>query len=179
MSTRRAREAAHGAIAAEYQRPSTSDQVAFNYTSEELTMILRPMVETKAEAIGSMGDDTPLAMFSNKPRSLFGYFRQRFAEVTNPPIDPLREELVMSLKMRLGARGNFLIETAEQARLLELDRPFLTDGELATLKADPELKTVTLSTLVPSGGAEPGLGGPRASLAPYDLESTAPVPVRA
>jgi glutamate synthase (ferredoxin) len=88
-------------------------------------------------------------MFSNKPRSLFGYFRQRFAEVTNPPIDPLREELVMSLKMRLGARGNFLIETAEQARLLELERPFLTDGELAALKADPELNTVTLSTLVP------------------------------
>jgi glutamate synthase (ferredoxin) len=129
------------------QRPSTNDQVAFNYTSEELTMVLRPMVETKAEALGSMGDDTPLAMFSNKPRSLFGFFRQRFAEVTNPPIDPLREELVMSLKMRLGARGNFLTETAEQARLLELDRPFLTDGELAALKADPELNTVTLSTL--------------------------------
>ncbi len=131
------------------ERPATTEQVAFNYTSEELTMILRPMVETTAEAIGSMGDDTPLAMFSNKPRSLFGYFRQRFAEVTNPPIDPLREELVMSVKMRLGARGNFLIETAEQARLLELDRPFLTDGELAALKADPELNTVTLSTLVP------------------------------
>ncbi len=129
------------------QRPTTNDQVAFNYTSEELTMVLRPMVETKAEAIGSMGDDTPLAMFSNKPRSLFGYFRQRFAEVTNPPIDPLREELVMSLKMRLGARGNFLTETAEQARLLELDRPFLTDGELAALKDDAELNTVTLSTL--------------------------------
>ena len=142
-------EAAHGAIAADYQRPATSEQVAFNYTSEELTLILRPMVETKAEAIGSMGDDTPLAMFSDKPRSLFGYFRQRFAEVTNPPIDPLREELVMSLKTRLGARGNLLIETAAQARLLELDRPFLTDGELAALKADPELNTVTLSTRVP------------------------------
>ncbi|CAG0935365.1 glutamate synthase (ferredoxin) [Thermoflexales bacterium] len=139
--------------ATNYQRPATNDQVAFNYTSEELTMILRPMVETKAEAIGSMGDDTPLAMFSNKPRSLFGFFRQRFAEVTNPPIDPLREELVMSLKVRVGARGNFLIETAEQACLLELDRPFLTDGELAALKADPELSTVTLSTLVPIVGA--------------------------
>ncbi|HTP07133.1 MAG TPA: glutamate synthase large subunit, partial [Anaerolineae bacterium] len=142
------------------QRPATSDQVAFNYTSEELTMVLRPMVETKAEALGSMGDDTPLAMFSNKPRSLFGFFRQRFAEVTNPPIDPLREELVMSLKMRLGARGNFLTETAEQARLLELDRPFLTDGELAALKADPELNTVTLSTLLPivAAGLVPAVG---------------------
>jgi glutamate synthase (ferredoxin) len=99
-------------------------------------------------------------MFSNKPRSLFGFFRQRFAEVTNPPIDPLREELVMSLKIRLGARGNFLTETAEQARLLELDRPFLTDGELAALKADPELNTVTLSTLVPivAAGLVPAVG---------------------
>ncbi len=145
-------EAAHGIIAADYQRPATSEQVAFNYTSEELTLILRPMVETKAEAIGSMGDDTPLAMFSDKPRSLFGYFRQRFAEVTNPPIDPLREEMVMSLKMRLGARGNFLIETAAQARLLELDRPFLTDGGLAALKAEPELNTVALSTLFAADG---------------------------
>ncbi|NTU64701.1 MAG: glutamate synthase subunit alpha, partial [Chloroflexi bacterium] len=110
-----------------------------------------------AEALGSMGDDTPLAMFSNKPRSLFGFFRQRFAEVTNPPIDPLREELVMSLKMRLGARGNFLIETAEQARLLELDRPFLTDGELAALKADPELSTVTLPTLFRASDGPIGL----------------------
>ena len=111
-------------------------------------MVLRPMVETKAEAIGSMGDDTPLAAASHKPRSLFGYFRQRFAEVTNPPIDPLREEMVMSLKVRIGARGNFLSETPEQARLLELDRPFLTDGELAALKADSELSTVTLSDVV-------------------------------
>ena len=129
------------------QRPTTNDQSAFGYTSEELTMVLRPMVETKAEAIGSMGDDTPLAAASHKPRSLFSYFRQRFAEVTNPPIDPLREEMVMSLKVRIGARGNFLSETPEQARLLELDRPFLTDGELAALKADSELSTVTLSTL--------------------------------
>ena len=132
-------------------------QAAFGYTSEEHTLILRPMVETKAEAIGSMGDDTPLAAASHKPRSLFGYFRQRFAEVTNPPIDPLREELVMSLKVRIGARGNFLIETAEQARLLELDRPFLTDGELAALKADPELSTVTLSTIFAASAGPIGL----------------------
>ena len=70
------------------------------------------MVENRAEAIGSMGDDTPLAILSDKPRPLFAYFRQRFAEVTNPPIDPLREELVMSLAVRLGARGNFLSEAA-------------------------------------------------------------------
>jgi hypothetical protein len=95
------------------------DQAAFGYTHEELTVVLRPMVENKAEAIGSMGDDTPSAVLSEKPRPLFGYFRQLFAQVTNPPIDPLREELVMSLRVKLGSpqlpRGD-----ADHARLLEL-----------------------------------------------------------
>ncbi len=122
-------------------------QAAFGYTSEELVTVLRPMVENGAEAIGSMGDDTPLAVLSDKPRSLFAYFRQRFAEVSNPPIDPLREDLVMSLRARLGTRGNFLAETPEQARLLELDTPFLTDADLAALRADAELHPATLSTL--------------------------------
>jgi glutamate synthase (ferredoxin) len=122
-------------------------QAGFGYTSEELVTVLRPMVENKAEAIGSMGDDTPLAVLSDKPRPLFAYFRQRFAEVSNPPIDPLREELVMSLKARLGTRGNFLAETPEQAGLLELDSPLLTDSALAALRADPELHPTTLSTL--------------------------------
>ncbi len=107
------------------------------------------MVENKAEAIGSMGDDTPSAVLSDKPRPLFGYFRQRFAEVTNPPIDPLREELVMSLRVRLGTRRNFLAETPEHARLLEFKTPFLTDEDFAALIADPELKAATLSTLIP------------------------------
>ena len=126
-----------------------AQQVAFGYTHEELTVVLRPMVENKAEAIGSMGDDTPSAVLSDKPRPLFGYFRQRFAEVTNPPIDPLREDLVMSLHVRIGTRNNFIAETPDHARLLELETPFLTNEDLATLKADPELKAATLSTLVP------------------------------
>ncbi|HZY41835.1 MAG TPA: glutamate synthase central domain-containing protein, partial [Anaerolineae bacterium] len=125
------------------------DQAAFGYTHEELTVVLRPMVENKAEAIGSMGDDTPSAVLSPKPRPLFGYFRQRFAEVTNPAIDPLREELVMSLRVRLGSRRNFLAETPEHARLLELETPFLTDEDFATLTTDAELKAATLSTLIP------------------------------
>jgi glutamate synthase (ferredoxin) len=127
-------------------------QAAFGYTSEELVTVLRPMVEKQAEAIGSMGDDTPPAILSDKPRPLFAYFRQRFAEVTNPPIDPLREELVMSLRVRIGARGNFLAETPEQARLLELDSPFLTDQALASLRADVELRPATLSTLFRAAG---------------------------
>jgi len=132
-------------------------QAAFGYTHEELTVVLRPMVEQQAEPIGSMGDDTSSAVLSDKPRPLFGYFRQRFAEVTNPPIDPLREDLVMSLRVRLGARGNFISEMPQQARLLELESPFLTEVELAALKADPELGAVVLSTLFPAGEGVAGL----------------------
>jgi glutamate synthase (ferredoxin) len=132
-------------------------QAAFGYTSEELVMVLRPMIETGAEAVGSMGDDTPSAVLSDKPRPLFGYFRQRFAEVTNPPIDPLREQLVMSLKVQLGARRNFLDETPAQAELLELDTPFLTASGLAQLRADARLKPVTLSTLFPVRDGAAGL----------------------
>ncbi|MBP7691369.1 MAG: glutamate synthase large subunit, partial [Anaerolineales bacterium] len=126
-------------------------QAAFGYTSEELVAVLRPMIETGVEAIGSMGDDTPSAVLSDKPRPLYSYFRQRFAEVTNPPIDPLREQLVMSLKVRLGARRNFLSETPVQAELLELDSPFLTQAGLEALQADRLLNPVTLSTLFPFG----------------------------
>lgn len=135
----------------------TAQQAAFGYTSEELVLVLRPMVKGQVEAIGAMGDDTAPAILSDKPRSLFSYFRQRFAEVTNPPIDPLREALVMSLRVRLGARGNFLAETPEQARLLELESPVLTGGELAALRADAELRPVTLSTLWPAAEGPQGL----------------------
>jgi len=134
-----------------------AQQAAFGYTSEELVLVLRPMIEAGAEAIGSMGDDTPTAALSAKPRPLFGYFRQRFAEVTNPPIDPLREQLVMSLKVQLGARRNFLAETAAQAELLELDTPFLTAAGLAQLRADSHLRPVTLSTLFPARDGAAGL----------------------
>ena len=149
-------------------------QVGFGYTSEELVTVLRPMVENRAEAIGSMGDDTPLAILSDKPRPLFAYFRQRFAEVSNPPIDPLREELVMSLTARLGTRGNFLSEAPEQARLLELDSPLLTDEALAALRADAELHPMTLSTLFP---AAEGLAGFTAAL--LRLQHSAEAAVRA
>ncbi|MCC7359447.1 MAG: glutamate synthase large subunit [Anaerolineales bacterium] len=135
----------------------TALQAAFGYTSEELVMVIRPMVENQAEAIGAMGDDTSPAVLSDKPRSLFSFFRQRFAEVTNPPIDPLRENLVMSLRVRLGARGNFLAETPAQAQLLELDSPLLSDAGLAALRADALLKPVTLSTLYPAAEGAAGL----------------------
>ena len=85
------------------------------------------------EPIGSMGDDTPAAALSDIPRPLFHYFKQRFAEVTNPPIDSLREEMVMSLSQRLGCRGSLLAETPEAARLLELPSPILSDADLAAI----------------------------------------------
>ena len=88
-------------------------QAQFGWTSEELTMVVKTMFEDGTEPVGSMGDDTPHAVLSPKPRPLFNYFKQRFAEVTNPPIDHLREDQVMCLRMLLGARGNVLDETED------------------------------------------------------------------
>ena len=88
--------------------------------------MLRPMWKEGREPIGSMGDDTPAAALSDVPRPLFHYFKQRFAEVTNPPIDSLREEMVMSLSQRLGCRGSLLAESPAAARLLEIESPILT-----------------------------------------------------
>ena len=110
-------------------------QAAFGYTSEEMTVILRPMVEDGKEPDGSMGDDTPPAVLSRFARPLFHYFKERFAEVTNPPIDHLRERVVFSLRTQVGPRGNILAEGPEQADLIELDSPILLDHELTALEA--------------------------------------------
>ncbi|HMA35163.1 MAG TPA: glutamate synthase central domain-containing protein, partial [Chloroflexia bacterium] len=114
-------------------------QRAFGYTAEELTLVLRPMAEDGQEPIGSMGDDTPPAVFAERARPLYNYFKQRFAEVTNPPIDPLREGLVMSLSIGLGARGDLLAEAPDHAHLIWLASPVLTAPQLAALcaTADP------------------------------------------
>ncbi|MDY7014928.1 MAG: glutamate synthase-related protein, partial [Cyanobacteriota bacterium] len=110
-------------------------QTAFGYTAEDVDAIIVPMATMGKEPTFCMGDDIPLAVLSDRPRLLYDYFKQRFAQVTNPPIDPLRESLVMSLSMMLGARGNLLEVKAEDARLLKLDSPFLNDAELEVLKA--------------------------------------------
>ena len=109
--------------------------VAFGWTKDDLAYVLRPMARDGKEPIGAMGDDTPLAALSRLPRPLFHYFKQRFAEVTNPPIDPLREELVMSLTMRLGRRHNLLEERPEAARLLEIHSPILREEEMRLIEA--------------------------------------------
>jgi glutamate synthase domain-containing protein 2/glutamate synthase domain-containing protein 1/glutamate synthase domain-containing protein 3 len=137
--------------------PLVQRQRAFGYTREELKTILAPMAETGEEAIGSMGTDTPLAVLSDRPQLLFSYFRQLFAQVTNPAIDPIREQLVMSLGMFLGPQGNLLDEKPEHARQVRVEQPILTEAALAELRSLRErtLHPLTLKTLFrASEGAE-------------------------
>jgi glutamate synthase (ferredoxin) len=112
-----------------------TQQAVFGYTDEELGVIVRHMAEDGVEPIASMGDDTPHAVLSEFERPLCQLFKQRFAEVTNPPIDPLREQLVMSTRVLLGAHGNILEESAAPKRLLELPSPFITDDRLTQICA--------------------------------------------
>ncbi len=124
-------------------------QQAFGYTIEDLRLLMAPMAINGQEAVGSMGTDTPLAVLSDKPQLLFNYFKQLFAQVTNPPIDPIREELVMSLKATLGSEQNLFEETARHCHQLELEAPVIGNADLAKIKALAKgaLRTVTLSTL--------------------------------
>ncbi|PTY01702.1 glutamate synthase large subunit [Verrucomicrobia bacterium LW23] len=125
---------------------------------EEVKFMLKPMADSGEEASGSMGDDAPLAILSKKSRPLFLYFRQLFAQVTNPPIDPIREKSVMALDMHLGFRPNWLTETPEHAKLLHIKSPVLTDAELAAIKSfdKPHLKAATISTLFDVAGGDEG-----------------------
>ncbi|MGQ4648610.1 glutamate synthase-related protein [Lyngbya aestuarii] len=121
-------------------------QTAFGYTAEDIEMIVEPMTTQGKEPTFCMGDDIPLAILSDKPHLLYDYFKQRFAQVTNPPIDPLRESLVMSLSIQLGPRGNLLEAKPEYARLLKLETPVLNEAEMQTVKASG-FNTACLSTL--------------------------------
>ena len=134
-------------------------QHAFGYTAEELAVVLRPMLRDGQEPVGSMGDDTPAAVLAERARPLYAYFKQRFAEVTNPPIDPLREELVMSLSFALGRRGNFLEAGPKHAHLLRLASPVLTDEHLAIIRnlADPAFASATLPALFPAAEGAHGM----------------------
>ena len=121
-------------------------QNAFGYTVEDVDMIIQDMAAQAKEPTYCMGDDIPLAVLSEKPHLLYDYFKQRFAQVTNPAIDPLRERLVMSLTTQLGARGNLLDEKPEYARLLKLESPVINEVELAQIHQSG-FETATLSTL--------------------------------
>ncbi|MFT5610748.1 MAG: glutamate synthase (NADPH/NADH) large chain [Polaribacter sp.] len=109
-------------------------QKAFGYSNEDLNIILKQMIDTSKEPLGSMGTDTPLAILSDRPQQLSNYFKQLFAQVTNPPIDPIREELVMSLRGYIGDSHNLLEETAKHCHKLEIEQPVLTNEELVKIQ---------------------------------------------
>ncbi len=131
------------------------------YTLEELRILVAPMARTGAEAIGSMGSDTPIAVLSNRPRMLFDYFQQLFAQVTNPPLDAIREELVTSLRQTIGPESNLLAPGPESCRQIVLAHPVLADTELAKLRyvdedvdgdGSPDFRPVTVDALYPVVG---------------------------
>ena len=134
-------------------------QRAFGYTIEDQRILLAPMAQNGKEPDGSMGTDTPLAVLSERPQLLFSYFKQHFAQVTNPPIDPLREELVMSLKMSLGPEQNLFDETKKHCRRVLIDQPILTAAELEKIRSlgSERASSTTLSTLFPVSTGEEGM----------------------
>jgi len=132
-------------------------QRAFGYTEEDLRILIAPMAEKGEEPIGSMGTDTPLACLSDRPQPLFNYFKQMFAQVTNPAIDPIREELVMSLTSYIGTERNILEETALHCHTLKLEHPILTNFDLERLRRVNwgDFLATTLGTLYnPAGGSQ-------------------------
>jgi glutamate synthase domain-containing protein 2/glutamate synthase domain-containing protein 3 len=131
-------------------------QRAFGYTDEDLKFMLGPMAVQGMEPVGSMGCDTPLACLSDKPQPLFNYFKQLFAQVTNPPIDPIREELVMSLASFIGTERNILDETPQHCHTLKLEHPILTNYDLEKLRRVSwgDFLATTLPTLFRVDGGE-------------------------
>ena len=132
-------------------------QLAVGMTLEELETILHPMVEDAAEATGSMGDDTPIAVLSEQYRGLHHYFRQNFAQVTNPPIDSLRETRVMSLKTRLGNLGNVLDQDSSQCDLLQLESPVLSNAEFEAMLRTMGSAAIVVDCTFPVEDGEAGL----------------------
>jgi glutamate synthase (NADPH/NADH) large chain len=134
-------------------------QRAFGYTDEDVRLILGPMGGNGEEPVGSMGTDTPLACLSDKPQPLFNYFKQLFAQVTNPPVDPIREELVMSLRSYIGVERNILAETPQHCHTLKLKHPMLINRDLEKLRrvSQGDFLATTLSMLFPVEEGAKGL----------------------
>jgi glutamate synthase domain-containing protein 2/glutamate synthase domain-containing protein 1/glutamate synthase domain-containing protein 3 len=124
-------------------------QKIFGYTKEDFDLILNPMFETGKEPLGSMGDDTPLSVFSKKPRLLYTYFKQLFAQVTNPPIDPIRERFGTSLRMYLGKSGNIFEETKQHAKQIRVRSPILSKIIFDSVVQHAGFKSATLSAQFP------------------------------
>ena len=125
-------------------------QLAFGYSREDISVTLPTMVQNAEEPVGSMGADISLAALSDVTPTLFNYFKQLFAQVTNPPIDPIREDIVMSIGAGLGAEGNLLEESPSHAHQLVLDQPILRNHELETLR------TVSHDIFKPQRSTSPG-----------------------
>lgn len=132
-------------------------QVGYGWTMEDMELILHPMAEEGKEAVGSMGDDSPLAVLSENYRGLHLFFRQNFSQVTNPPIDALRETRVMSLTTRLGNLGNILDEDASQCDLLHLQSPVLTTAEFRAMRAYMKDTVATVDATFDANGGENAL----------------------
>ena len=139
--------------------PLRTRQLAFGYSQEDLRVLISPTAEAGMEPTGSMGNDLALAALSVQEPSLFSYFKQRFAQVTNPPIDSVRESIVMSLESRIGSEGNMLSEGPEHAIQLVLDHPVLTNDELEAVAraSHPALRATTLDATWPLDAGEHGL----------------------
>ena len=146
-------------IQTEDRLPLKTRQQAFGYSMEDLRIILAPMAREGTESIGSMGDDIPPAILSSRPRLLFDYFKQLFAQVTNPPLDAIREELVTSLVTTIGAEQDLFKETPQHCRQLKLDRPIIDNTQLEQIRSinSGDMRAVTLSILFPAGKGGPGL----------------------
>ncbi|HZV80922.1 MAG TPA: glutamate synthase large subunit, partial [Geobacteraceae bacterium] len=134
-------------------------QQAFGYTFEDQRVILGPMARDGVQPLGSMGTDTPLAVLSDQPQLLYNYFKQLFAQVTNPPIDPIREEIITSTTTLIGAEANLLAPTAASARMIKLDQPILSNEDFEKLRHidRPGFKAITLSLLFQSADGPQGL----------------------
>ncbi len=134
-------------------------QIGFGYTLEDQKYILGPMAKNAEEAVGSMGTDTPLAVLSDMPQPLYNYFKQLFAQVTNPPLDAIREEIVTSVKTVIGPEGNLLDPQPESCRLLSLKTPFIDNRQLAKFKAlrSGKLRSVALPMLFQAARGPQGL----------------------
>ena len=134
-------------------------QMVFGYSQEDIRMLIGPMGVTAHQPQGSMGNDAPLAVLSDKPQSLFAYFKQDFAQVSNPPLDAIREELVTQMAVPVGRRPNLFNETEEHARLLRIDHPILRNSDLAQIKdaSNPGLRAITISTLFSVADGAQGL----------------------
>ncbi len=139
--------------------PLKQRQQIFGYTQEDLSIIITPMATRGEEAIGSMGTDAPIAVLSDKPRLLYDYFKQLFAQVTNPPLDGIREELVTSLDLNMGSAHNIFHEGPEHCRRLKLEDPIITNAQLEILRAldQEDLRAVTLPILFKAADGRVGL----------------------